>query len=816
MKNIKVFLASSEELNEERERFGNFFNHLNRIFKNRGIWLEISMWEYLDKSMGKLRKQEEYNREIKTCDMCMVLYWTRIGDYTREELDVAYNELLAGRKPYKLYIYFKEVGDVGQDVLDFKNNFEPMYGHYYDRFENIDTLKLGFLLQLEDYVNSGAVRLEGSQVFADTLLVASLDNVPFAAKNKHYKELKERLAKIETEINAFEAMLATQENPVFADMLNDRKSERTKLQEELEEHEQSLFNTAKRVAKFAGVRVSERMRRAIALFEDGKATEANTLLDDAERDADASIARYRQTKELLATERDAVIRSIEELTLKASVMLADKSIPAEQRVERTAEIYKKAVALARECEYGKEQLAELLAKQSGFLLKYARYREAENISKEWIALCKVAYGERHEKTADACRILACVYEELRQYDEALKYNNKALEIYQETLGPSHASVAIIYNNLGAVYDGLGRYEDALEYYNKAFATGMEPKVLGTLYNNFGHAYTCIGNYDKALEFHNKSLEMRLEHFGDYTPEVMISYGNIGMTLSMLGKHEEALEYCTKALNIGLKCFGTIHPMVATTYSSLAVIYSHLNNEDMAIEYHKKALEISLKCFGASHVNVASSHRDLGVLYYDNGKNNEAIEHYQKAVEIYSKCSGDFKMKIAELNKYIGNAYHNLKKYDIAKDFYIKAKDLYVELYGQNSPDVANLYSYAGTACYNACRYALALEYYKNELNINVECLERSNPAIAISHRTVALAFNKMGEFEQAIMHYKQALALFMEQPQPDSADINALYVAIVNSYFKLGNERDAIKYAKCGADAGCEACIEWLRDNGVK
>ena len=140
MKTIKVFVASSEELCEERKELSDLFAHLNRVFKCRGIELEISKWEFLDESMGPLRKQEEYNREIKTCDMCLVLYWTKIGDYTSEELQTAYNELLAGRKPYKLYIYFKEVGEIGKDVVDFKASFEKRYGHFYCKYENIDTL----------------------------------------------------------------------------------------------------------------------------------------------------------------------------------------------------------------------------------------------------------------------------------------------------------------------------------------------------------------------------------------------------------------------------------------------------------------------------------------------------------------------------------------------------------------------------------------------------------------------------------------------------------------------------------------------------
>ena len=33
--------------------------------------------------------------------MCLVLYWTKLGEYTGEELTTAYNELKEGRNPRK-------------------------------------------------------------------------------------------------------------------------------------------------------------------------------------------------------------------------------------------------------------------------------------------------------------------------------------------------------------------------------------------------------------------------------------------------------------------------------------------------------------------------------------------------------------------------------------------------------------------------------------------------------------------------------------------------------------------------------------------
>ena len=48
---VKVFIASSDELTPERDKFDSLLI-LNAIYTPRGIRLEPVRWEYLDSSMG--------------------------------------------------------------------------------------------------------------------------------------------------------------------------------------------------------------------------------------------------------------------------------------------------------------------------------------------------------------------------------------------------------------------------------------------------------------------------------------------------------------------------------------------------------------------------------------------------------------------------------------------------------------------------------------------------------------------------------------------------------------------------------------------
>lgn len=46
MKTIRIFIASSSELKEDREEFRNFISRENDRLITKGIYLKLEQWEY--------------------------------------------------------------------------------------------------------------------------------------------------------------------------------------------------------------------------------------------------------------------------------------------------------------------------------------------------------------------------------------------------------------------------------------------------------------------------------------------------------------------------------------------------------------------------------------------------------------------------------------------------------------------------------------------------------------------------------------------------------------------------------------------------
>jgi hypothetical protein len=154
-KHIKVFLASSDELKEERQQFEIFIHRENKQLYKRGIFIELELWEDGIEYMDQERLQNRYNQIVKHSDLFVCLFFTKVGKYTSEEFATAFGQFKETGKPL-IYTYFKDA-DIkagklnrkdAQSLFDFQDKLDELK-HFYSKYENVADLQLQFKRQLE-------------------------------------------------------------------------------------------------------------------------------------------------------------------------------------------------------------------------------------------------------------------------------------------------------------------------------------------------------------------------------------------------------------------------------------------------------------------------------------------------------------------------------------------------------------------------------------------------------------------------------------------------------------------------------------------
>lgn len=159
MKKVKIFIASSAELKEDKQIFDLYFSEKNKLLRDRNIDLDQRTWMDFDSSLNKTRLQDRYNEYIRNCDIVIFLFHTRLGRYTKEELEIAHNAFLAskGKKP-RVFVYFKEDGIQDKELKDFKYYCESRLGHFCDIYTDYQDLQIKFDKQLQLLMNEGFIK----------------------------------------------------------------------------------------------------------------------------------------------------------------------------------------------------------------------------------------------------------------------------------------------------------------------------------------------------------------------------------------------------------------------------------------------------------------------------------------------------------------------------------------------------------------------------------------------------------------------------------------------------------------------------------
>lgn len=130
----------------------------------KGVFLELVVWEDFLDVMSRTRLQDECNRAIRECDLFVILFFTKVGQFTEEEFDTAFGQFQATGRPFIL-TYFKTAPVENPDRADlqslwaFQDKLKAL-GHYQTTYKNVEGLQHHFSQQLDKLAANGFIKFD--------------------------------------------------------------------------------------------------------------------------------------------------------------------------------------------------------------------------------------------------------------------------------------------------------------------------------------------------------------------------------------------------------------------------------------------------------------------------------------------------------------------------------------------------------------------------------------------------------------------------------------------------------------------------------
>ncbi|CAF1122957.1 unnamed protein product [Adineta steineri] len=247
------------------------------------------------------------------------------------------------------------------------------------------------------------------------------------------------------------------------------------------------------------------------------------------------------------------------------------------------------------------------------LLTTGQFNKAEEL---YNVLLEQTSDDENKAHYSVC--LGYVKDDQGDYEKAIWYYEKALEIREKTLPSNHPHLAGSYNNIGAVYDNMGEYSKALSYYEKALEIQQKTLPanhpdLATSYCCMGSVYSKMGEYSKALTFLENSLKIQEKTLPSNHPNLAVSHSNIGMVYKNMGEYSKALSFYEKDLEISQKTLPSNHPDLATSYNNIACVYYNTKDYSKALSYFERALGMRQRALPPTHPHIKSVKNSIEIV-----------------------------------------------------------------------------------------------------------------------------------------------------------------------------------------------------------
>jgi DNA-binding NarL/FixJ family response regulator len=524
----------------------------------------------------------------------------------------------------------------------------PNSEFYHNTYINVDTIKLGILMQIKQLDLDGIdIRLENGKVWQGSDVLLLLDNVESVTGFETLQQLKQKHAELEGCYYTAKARFAgNPDDAAVYEAFVKASQQRNDAIKEIHNIEEQLYHMIEGMFEHTSHgKLSKRQSEGYRLIECGKFKEAKAVLD-----------------------LDEIIRES-----RHDMKMIEKST-------KNAQIHVNELL----------QLKDVNATLLDWKGADACFREAVHLEE--------AYNLPRNATVEYIEFLVLQY----QYAQAAGLGEKLCNYYEsQGSGISDVDKAYLYNMLGIIYMESQRMSEAEEMLNASLELRRnrvegDPDVIGKdiaiSYNNLGNLYFLTDRYTETIDANKSALEIR-EKLMEYNPDRYMSdlgltYINLGEAYNEVEKYIESADLMMRALDIFKRLAINIpdpnEEYLSLCYENLGVSYAQLGRYDEAEEQFNSALEIQIKLAGinpdAYEPRAAECCREFGRSYFEAKRYPEAEDKFKTALELYKKLASRspdaFEPELANICSNMGELYTAARRYAEAEDALNSALTLY--------------------------------------------------------------------------------------------------------------------------------------------
>ena len=235
------------------------------------------------------------------------------------------------------------------------------------------------------------------------------------------------------------------------------------------------------------------------------------------------------------------------------------------------------------------------------------------------------HGQQHEMSSTYHQI-GMVYQEQRQWQPALAAYQRALELYEQH-GQQHEA-GDTHHQIGMVYDDQQQWQQALDAYQRALKLQEQhgqQHQMGITYHNIGRVYQEQRQWQQALDAYQRALELKGQHGQQH--EMGSTHHQIGIVHQYQRQWQQALAAYQRALELQEQ-HGQQHEL-GSTYHQIGMVHQYQQQWQQALKAYQRALKLKEQ-HGQQH-QLGGTYHQIGTVYEQQGELSSACAYYHRAL-----------------------------------------------------------------------------------------------------------------------------------------------------------------------------------------
>lgn len=218
--------------------------------------------------------------------------------------------------------------------------------------------------------------------------------------------------------------------------------------------------------------------------------------------------------------------------------------------------------------------------------------------------------------------------DINDFVKAEKLCRKALQYYDDGLADFHRYKAHIYNAMGVIYGFQNDIETAIEYYKEALRlfkkyTPEDTISITTALSNIAIYQMNIGKYAECEKLIMEAIQLMEK--SNLRSELYQKYYNLGVNANQSEKYHEALQHLNFTLSEILDIYKNHNKLSILTLNEIAKSYTKLGQYDKAQEKLEESITIAKSLFGKKDQNLAET-------YYSQARVQYLLQDHDKCLE----------------------------------------------------------------------------------------------------------------------------------------------------------------------------------------